>query len=311
MKNLLQRIKQRMAEGICRSVAHKQTDPYRIIQSKWLRESMKQFILREIITRNQGKYFVKDGLHFKYCVDLTEYGGIAFYFQLESVFSSHFAVADRFLEKGDLVFDIGANLGIFSLYCASRGMTVTAFEPEQLNYSICNFNKAVNGYDNITFHQSCVGATDGYIDLYLNHYNNGTHSTIKEEILADMAEYVPESNHETHLDVQHTPIKKIDSLPEANRDIKLMKIDTEGNELDVLKGATKTFEQNPPEIIMVEDRGGVERHKDKCQAYNEFLQRYNYRILFFGKNGLTENRLDRDNMSDVLFVHERNQISEF
>ena len=172
MKNLLRRIKKKMVEGICWTVAHKQTDPYRIIKSRWLREFMKEFILREIITRNQSKYFVKDGPHFKYCVDLTEYGGVAFYFHLESVFDSHFKVVDRFLTEGDLVFDIGANLGLFSLYCASKGMTVTAFEPEQLNFSICNFNKAVNGFDNITFHRSCVGATDGYIDLYLNHHNN-------------------------------------------------------------------------------------------------------------------------------------------
>ena len=189
-------------------------------------------------------------------------------------------------------------------------MTVNAFEPEQLNYSICNFNRAVNGFDNITLHRTCVGAADGYIDLYLNHHNNGTHSTIKEEILADMFHYAPSAQQETPLKVQSTPVIKIDSLSEANRKIKLMKIDTEGNELDVLKGATKTFDQNPPEIIMIEDRGGVERHKDKCLAYSEFLQRYGYRLLYFGKNGLTESRADRENMSDVLFVHERNQINE-
>ena len=48
---------------------------------------------------------------------------------------------DRYINEEDVVYDIGANIGIFSLYIAKfKGANVYAFEPESQNYSILNRN---------------------------------------------------------------------------------------------------------------------------------------------------------------------------
>src|SRR5579872_530060 len=48
----------------------------------------------------------------------------------------------------DLFLDIGANIGLYSLYAAfSRGVQVIAFEPESLNYSLLNTNLFLNQID--------------------------------------------------------------------------------------------------------------------------------------------------------------------
>ena len=43
------------------------------------------------------------------------------------------------------LFDVGANMGQYSLYAASRGLTVHAFEPDSQNFALLCRNLAING----------------------------------------------------------------------------------------------------------------------------------------------------------------------
>lgn len=45
---------------------------------------------------------------------------------------------------GDSLLDIGANVGVYSLYAASRGSAVVALEPDALNYALLNRNVRLN-----------------------------------------------------------------------------------------------------------------------------------------------------------------------
>ena len=47
---------------------------------------------------------------------------------------------DSVLNEGDMLFDIGANVGVFSCYAASKRAKVIAFEPESSNFFILNKN---------------------------------------------------------------------------------------------------------------------------------------------------------------------------
>lgn len=48
-------------------------------------------------------------------------------------------------QKGDVLFDVGANIGLYSIYAAKRGVRVVAFEPESQNYALINKNIFLNG----------------------------------------------------------------------------------------------------------------------------------------------------------------------
>jgi len=55
---------------------------------------------------------------------------------------------DEFFREGDVVYDVGANIGQYSLYAARRlhgQCAVHAFEPEALNYAKLNRNIVLNG----------------------------------------------------------------------------------------------------------------------------------------------------------------------
>tara|TARA_B100000029_G_scaffold508121_1_gene594280 strand:- start:2892 stop:3692 length:801 start_codon:yes stop_codon:yes gene_type:complete len=264
---------------------------------------MKDYILRNIVKRNQSKYIVKSGTYFKYCVDITEYGGIAFYFNLDHVFKDHFYLIDNFCEPDSVCVDVGANLGMISLYCAYKNLNVVSIEPDEINFNLLRLNSSINNFNNIKALKTCIGNKDGFISFFKNPNNAGTHSTIKDEILNDWDSYSPIDgfDFEDIIEVK-SKIKKLDSLDLFDKPISYLKIDTEGNELDVLKGATKLFKQNPPKIVVLEDRANVERYRNRSKEYFKILLKFNYSINYFCNHKLTKNKDERTNFSDVVFV---------
>lgn len=47
-------------------------------------------------------------------------------------------------KRGDVLFDIGANIGLYSIYAAKNGVDVIAFEPESQNFALLNRNVYLN-----------------------------------------------------------------------------------------------------------------------------------------------------------------------
>jgi len=53
-------------------------------------------------------------------------------------------------KPGEVFWDIGANIGCYSLYAAKRNVIVQAFEPSPVNYWLLAKNVAVNKFEKIT-----------------------------------------------------------------------------------------------------------------------------------------------------------------
>lgn len=64
---------------------------------------------------------------------------------------------DDFIGNGDVFYDVGANVGVYSLYAAlSRGARVLAFEPMCSNYEVLNRNIFLNGADDAIVAYNCA-----------------------------------------------------------------------------------------------------------------------------------------------------------
>jgi FkbM family methyltransferase len=82
------------------------------------------------------------------------------------------------VKKGDVVLDIGANIGYYTLLFARQvGETgrVFAFEPDPVNFSLLKRNVQRNGYRNVELIQKAVAAQTGTLPLYLSDDNRGDH----------------------------------------------------------------------------------------------------------------------------------------
>lgn len=87
---------------------------------------------------------------------------------------------DRF-PPGSVFWDIGANVGVYSLYAARRGDTqVVAFEPAGVNYFVLSANCEVNGLDDrVTCLQIGLGKAKGVAQMEMSQLEPGLSFSFK------------------------------------------------------------------------------------------------------------------------------------
>lgn len=132
-----------------------------------------------------------------------------------------------------VVLDIGANVGKYSqeVFLANPGAKVFAFEPHPVTYQALVRNLQ---NDNFRSYNLGVGAERGTLELYDYAIKDGsTHASFFREVITDL--------HRSSAISHKVDILRLDDffLDEGLREVDLVKIDTEGYELQVLQGAFK------------------------------------------------------------------------
>lgn len=142
------------------------------------------------------------------------------------------------LGPGDNVIDIGANVGSFAILAASMvGTTgkVFAFEPAGATFSRLKRNIELNEFKNITAINAAVGSADGEIKLYLG----------DRSAYASMLQQVGGQTETVRARTLASVIKELG----LDR-VKLLKLDCEGAEYDILDGLTMETARKIDQISM-------------------------------------------------------------
>ncbi|MES9963889.1 MAG: FkbM family methyltransferase [Candidatus Sedimenticola sp. 20ELBAFRAG] len=150
-------------------------------------------------------------------------------------------IIDNFLRDGDVVLDVGANDGGYSKACLDKGCSVYAFEPHPANY------KNLVCIDGLRAYRVAVGSGEGKLELYDYKEKDGSvHASLYREVIED----IHDSESVSHV----VDVIKIDEFCRVNdiTKVDLLKIDVEGNEYAVLKGAMSMLESGSIRIIQFE-----------------------------------------------------------
>lgn len=173
-----------------------------------------------------------------------------------------------------LILDVGANLGAYSIPLAksiqSIGGKVIGFEPQRIIfYQLCG-NIIINRLDNYYAYNQAVGHYDAVIVMpevnYESNHNIGAFS-LDQKLRTQLGieKYVLASN------------SKIEMIMLNNLEINyapsLIKIDVEGYELNVLKGADKFLEKHnyPPLLFEAWDFDSFEEERKNLFEYINYL----------------------------------------
>jgi FkbM family methyltransferase len=142
-------------------------------------------------------------------------------------------------EDGDVILDIGANIGWYSLVLKKsipKDVTIYAFEPEPLNYQLLKKNIEVNQVGGIKSVNKAVAEANGTSTLFLYYSkNSGRHSLLDVNPQTNRSIGVETINIESFLQSKNVQFKSV----------RLIKIDIEGYELFAFKGAMQLLNVVP------------------------------------------------------------------
>ena len=133
-------------------------------------------------------------------------------------------------------FDVGANIGKYSTLLSNifPNATIYAFEPHPNNF---NLLKASSTSNKLKCHNIAVGNVRGELTLYDRADHDGsTHASLHEAVISEI--------HKQDTVTYTVPVETLDDFTadEKLTCIDFLKIDTEGNELAVLQGASTLIE---------------------------------------------------------------------
>jgi FkbM family methyltransferase len=161
----------------------------------------------------------------------------------------------HFLRPNDKFFDIGANIGSYTLLASAEvGAHSTCFEPVPSTYQSLINNIALNNIEHITQpHNIGLGKENGNIK-----FTQGL----------DTVNHVATEGEMNTIDV---PVKKLDDITIGNMPL-LIKIDVEGFETEVLNGAENTLQDPQLKAIIIELNGSGSRYGfDEMQIHQKLV----------------------------------------
>ncbi len=151
------------------------------------------------------------------------------------------------LPKGAVFLDVGAHIGTFTLKAARKvgpDGKVLAFEPNPETATLLRDNLAANHLENVVVEAIACTDKDQQLTLYAAPINNTGASSLSET----NAEY-GDSTALKPFQVRGRPIDDVVKELNLSR-VDAIKIDVEGAELQVLRGAVETLKRFHPKIVL-------------------------------------------------------------
>ncbi len=208
---------------------------------------------------------------------------------------------ERFARSGDLLLDIGANLGLHTLQAsriAGPSGRVLSFEPNPNMTALLRQSLEKNDCRNVTLHQCGLGSEETTLDLHVPLDHAGRGSLLEPNSKQDPL---------TRISV---PVKTLDSLlaGEGSR-VGLVKMDVEGFESEVLRGAAELLSNSPPHGWIFESHNLSKGLRSEPSA--AILLEAGYRLFFIVGRGMRVSQLPADEHSpppsgchDILAIHQ-------
>lgn len=155
----------------------------------------------------------------------------------------------RSMKPNEVLYDVGANVGMYSIYAGKRGMRVFSFEPEASNTYVLNKNIAENKLsDKVTAYSFALSDQELVNILKLTSFVPGSaHTTFGDNDAFSVSEF-PTLFHQGCFCTTLDDLVYKYNLPVPNH----IKIDVDGIESKIIKGANKLLNDKNLRSILIE-----------------------------------------------------------
>ena len=182
-------------------------------------------------------------------------------------------VLSKYIKKGDVVIEAGANIGSETLLISKlvgQG-SVYGFEPNPYTFERLSINVSVNSLTNVKVFDCALGESDGNINFNIypkNFCNPGMSSKYMETPITQKITVVQKT-----LDsfIKQNNIDKVDFL----------KMDIQGAEMDLLLGAGETIRKHKPTVFLE----AFALFNDTKALFEKFKE-YGYNVYLIKENNI-------------------------
>ncbi|HEX7905926.1 MAG TPA: FkbM family methyltransferase [Chitinophagaceae bacterium] len=211
-------------------------------------------------------------------------------------FSKHFEKENfSFLEKriktGDVIIDVGAHMGVFAVRCAQltgKEGRVYAFEPTPSTFKVLRkIIKLNRAEENIMAVQAAVADQRGKTNFYMG------------DAVGDFANSLVNYDDSKHKGYEVNIISIDEFMTENGFGVDFLKIDAEGAELSVLRGAIKTVASQKPFCILSMHPESIRRFGHTNKQIWEFIQTHQYDVIHENKLMGENEFCSKEEMFDV------------
>ena len=147
--------------------------------------------------------------------------------------------------------DAGAHIGFYSVYMSKLFPKVFAFEPSPFQRGYLERNKSTNDLKNLTISSSALGETRSTAKLYVMGRSGGGNTLCYEA-----------SQMGDPMSVIDVDVLDLDSLRDLISPVSIIKIDVEGFEMELLRGAKEIIFEDRPLIV--------------CEVWESEIRRANF-----------------------------------
>lgn len=225
---------------------------------KFVKEKVCEFISSRI------KY--RKVLGHKMYLDSKDTLGLSFAGAVERVATQYVM---KEIRKGNVVLDIGANIGYYTLIFAKlvgEEGKVIAFEPDPNNFALLKKNIAINGYQNVVLVEKAISNKSGKGRLYLAEENLGDHRIYESNVILGRKS------------IEIETIKLDDYFKDYEGRIDFIKMDIQGAEPIALEGMRTLIEKHSPKILTEFWPGGLEQFGIEPEEYFNLLLRKGFKL---------------------------------
>lgn len=170
------------------------------------------------------------------------------------------------IPQKSLFLDIGANVGNHTAALAPFFDNVIAFEPNPRTALLLRANSML--FDNVESRTYGLSDQEATVKTSYDDYNVGGASVYSGDNNKNKAIF---------------ELKRLDDelTDDEMASVSLIKIDVEGHELEVLKGATRTLEESSPLILFEINKSEVKQGRNKTK---DFLEQCGYSYFYYLKD---------------------------
>ena len=233
------------------------------------------------INKSSSVKIITTPFGFKIKVDTSKYFGNKIYWRGAHDWNTILALK-KIIRPDDVVFDIGANIGEYTLFAASmlsdKGR-VWAFEPVEKMYQILQENIHLNPHlkNKINTIKKAIGIQKATLPIYddVSNSNEGVYS-------------LHPTNFQHFKKIEEVEIDRLDTLFIENKipRVDLIKIDVEGNELFVLQSAEQILSTYHPKLMIEVSSKNFAAAGYTTKDLIDFLKQHQYTLYLIKLRGV-------------------------